>query len=73
MDFEKEMQKSLRVIFQNIQAIKEKRVEQNPAKFRNPAASRGKRNQCKLTLLSLTDLRNSSKSASNSGSGMSSA
>jgi len=72
MDFEKEMQKSLRVIFQNIQVIKEKRVEQNLPKFRNPAASRGKRKQCKLTSLSLTDLRNASESAGNSGSGMSS-
>lgn len=72
MDFEKEMQKSLRVIFQNIQAIKETRVEQKLPKFRNAAASRGKLKQCKLTSLSLTDLRNSSKSASNSGSGMSS-
>lgn len=41
MDFEKEMQKSLKVIFQNIQALEDSRV-QLPGKFSNDPATRGK-------------------------------
>ena len=66
MDFEREMQKALRVIFQNIQILEEKRVEQIPAKFRNLPTSRGKRKQCRLTSTGLTDLQ----TVGNDGSGM---
>ena len=41
MDFEKEMQKALKVIFQNIQALENSRV-QLPGKFMNDPATRGK-------------------------------
>ena len=39
MDFEKEMQKSLKIIFQNIQALEDNRV-QLPNKFREDLLSR---------------------------------
>lgn len=38
MDFEKEMQKALKIIFQNIQALEDNRV-QLPNKFRNDLLS----------------------------------
>ena len=44
MDFEKEMQKALKVIFQNIQALEDNRV-QLPDKFRNDPPTRGKQRQ----------------------------
>ncbi len=72
MDFEREMQKALSVIFQNIQALEDKRVE-IPTKFKNDRVTRGKQGQRKLTSLSLSDLRASSnKSAVSGGSGMNS-
>lgn len=70
MDFEREMQKTLRVIFQNIQALEDKKVERIAVKTWNLSASGGKRKQRKLPSLTLTDLRTSSKSAGNCGSGM---
>jgi len=39
MDFEKEMQKSLKIIFQNIQALEDNRV-QLPKKFRKDLLAR---------------------------------
>lgn len=69
MDFEREMQKALRVIFQNIQALEDKKVERIAVKTGNLSASGGKRKQRKLPSLTLTDLR-TSKSAGNCGSGM---
>ena len=67
MDFEREMQKALSVIFQNIQALEDKKVE-IPAKFKND-----REGQRKLTSLSLSDLRSSSNNYTVScGSGMNS-
>jgi len=63
MDFEREMQKALRVIFQNIQALDDKKFERTAVKTGNLSASGGKRKQRKLPILSLTALRTSSKSA----------
>ena len=48
MDFEKEMQKALKVIFQNIQALEDSRV-QLPGKFSNDPATRGKCKQRQST------------------------
>lgn len=66
MDFEREMQKALRVIFQNIQILEERRVQQIPAKFGDLPTSRGKRKEYRRTSLSLTDLR----TVGNGGRGM---
>ena len=72
MDFEREMQKALSVIFQNIQALEDKKVE-IPAKFKNDRVTRDKEGQRKLTSLSLSNLRSSSNNyAVGCGSGMNS-
>ena len=70
MDFEREMQTALRVIFQNIQALEDNKFERIAIKTGNLSTSGGERKRRRLPNLSLTALRTSSKSAGNCGSGM---
>lgn len=58
MDFEREMQKALKVIFQNIEALEDNTKVRIPTKL-NYAAARGKPWQNKLISLSLSDLGSS--------------
>lgn len=64
MDFEREMQKAFKVIFQNIEAIEDCRVR-TPPSLKCPAKGI-KRWQKKLYCLSSSDLRASSEEISSS-------
>lgn len=70
MDFEKEMQKALKVISKNIQALDDNRVELS-AKL-NDSVRRGKRRQRKVSSMSLDSLpsRTSSNCSDVSSLGM---
>lgn len=81
MDFEREMQKALSAIFQNIQALEDKRVEiPNKSGAKNSRVTRVQQSahrslevQHKLISLSLSDLRPSyNKRAVSYGSGLNS-
>lgn len=68
MDFEKEMQKALKEIFQNIQALEDNRV-QLPNKFRSDLLSGcGNRRQRVQRRRLSTETQNSSESDASSGS-----
>ena len=68
MDFEKEMQKALKIIFQNIQVLEDNRA-QLPKKFRNDLISGSKRRQrVQERRLSMIKMQTSSESDASSGS-----
>ena len=67
MDFEKEMQKALKIIFQNIQALEDNRV-QLPNKFRNDLLSGCNRRQRVQRRRSSTETQTSSESDASCGS-----
>lgn len=67
MDFEKEMQKALKEIFQNIQAMEDNRV-QLPNKFRSDLSGCGNRRQRVQRRRLSTETQTSSESDASSGS-----
>ena len=67
MDFEKEMQKSLKVIFQNIQALEDNRA-QLPNKFRSDLLSGCNRRQRVQRRRLSTETQTSSESDASCGS-----